>query len=257
MRTAREDLGLVGEHPQRLGRELQLHVDVAPGGDHLEVGDHLDHHVAQVELGELGAARLDLGEREQVLDQQAEPGDVAVDRLPHLALGAAEVVVVLEQLEVAADAGQRGAQLVGDVGDEVVLGAVELAQRLVHLGLDRPAALVLDGQHVDGLPHRGDLAEAVGPGPDAVLAGREPLDDLGEAGQRALDAAGPGCVPARRRTASPSSTASSITATATVQARELASRASCAEVASSRSIRSLASRRSSNARRPVRNSAGS
>ena len=71
---------------------------------------------------------LGLGEQQQVVDQPADAGDLAL----HVLLGAAHVVggrVLLggQHLELAADHRDRRAQLVRGVGDELAL-ALELAR---------------------------------------------------------------------------------------------------------------------------------
>ncbi len=68
------------------------------------------------------------GEQQQVADQAAHAPRGAQRRLGHLALLALELA--LQQLEVREDAGQRRAQLVRGVGDEVAL-AVERRLRLL------------------------------------------------------------------------------------------------------------------------------
>ena len=80
-------------------------------------------------------ARLDLGEEEQVAHELEQPLRVPLDDLevaPAPGLGRLEVLE--QQLDVAADRGQRRAQLVGDERDELVLEPVELAEPVVLLG---------------------------------------------------------------------------------------------------------------------------
>ena len=69
------------------------------------------------------------GEREQVVDEAQLAGGAALDHVEQPARGRADVLVgqVLEQLGVADDRGQRGAQLVGDGGDEVLAHPVRRA----------------------------------------------------------------------------------------------------------------------------------
>ena len=83
-------------------------------------------------------------EREEVLDQRAEPDHVALDdREPRRDIGAELAhAAVAHQLEVAHDARQRRAQLVGDGADEGVLGLVELLEPAHRL------ALLLEGLHL-------------------------------------------------------------------------------------------------------------
>ncbi len=123
------------------------------------------------------AAGVELGEVEQVGGELGQPLDLLAHRAHELGplLGAG--VLLFEQLDEAAEAEDRRAQLVRGVGDELLAGAVELGEAALHL--------------VEGA---GELAELAGGvdrdagGEVAVgdLAGRllEPLDpprhDLGE-----------------------------------------------------------------------------
>ena len=90
------------------------------------------------------AAGVGAGEQQQVGDQTAHAARGPERRGDHLALlgpRLAALEPLLEQLEVGEDAGQRGAQLVRGVGDELALGLhhllglgagrVELAKHLV------------------------------------------------------------------------------------------------------------------------------
>lgn len=120
------------------------------------VDDVLDLHRAD---GERQGARLDPGEREQVLDEVEQAAAVAVDDADDLAFGRAEGagVRVGEDLRVAADAGQRGAQLVGDGGDELALEPVELLQ--VAVGAGELRRLPLEG--LLGAAAVGDIGDLV------------------------------------------------------------------------------------------------
>ena len=123
------------------------------------------------------AAGLDPVEHEQVLDQPPQPGAVAVDDAEHRALPGRELagVAVLQQLEVAADRGQRRAQLVADRRQEVGLLPVQPLQPLDVVPL---VGLVL-GLHQDAGGERGDLLDRIGlgPGPPAWLVHRQHEDD--------------------------------------------------------------------------------
>jgi hypothetical protein len=92
------------------------------------------------EIGEVDLLRLerelpgfDLRDEEQVAHEPQEPVGVAVHDLEEAPVLLREVGVVEDELEVAGDRGQRGAQLVGNERDELVLQAVELAQPVVLL----------------------------------------------------------------------------------------------------------------------------
>ncbi len=120
--SVERDLLLLGERPRGLDRL---------GRDRREV-DRADLE------GEL--ARLDLGEEEEVADKVEEPVRVSLDHTQELALLVRDLarLAVEDELEVAADRGQRRAELVRDEGDELVLQVVELEQALVsHLELAR------------------------------------------------------------------------------------------------------------------------
>ena len=106
----------------------QLHPTV--GGDGLHgLGDGAQQVADGDLLGDgLQTADLDLVEHEEVLDEAAQPRGVAPDDVEGHVLPVRQVaeVAVDEQLEVAADRGQRGAQLVTDGRHEVGLLPVQL-----------------------------------------------------------------------------------------------------------------------------------
>ena len=81
------------------------------------LGDVLDQAGDVDLLQPLGLA-LETTEVEEVLDQRSQPYDVALHHPHHLRVLDVDLVteVLVEQLEVPGDAGQRGTQLVGHVG---------------------------------------------------------------------------------------------------------------------------------------------
>ena len=127
-------------------------------------------HLARVHLPHLplGAAGLDLREVEDLVDEAGEPLGLLDDDGQVLGAGRdVELGVVVEDLGERADRGERRAELVRDVRDEVVLHLVELleplvrapelrvrARELARLLLELPAVLhdlrglVEDGHHL-------------------------------------------------------------------------------------------------------------
>src|SRR4029079_7516768 len=103
--------------------------------------DALVHEQVELDGPELEGelARVGLGEEEQVADEVEQPAGVPVDDAEVALLLVAERAVLLEQLDVAADRGQRSPQLVRDERDELVLHPVELAQ-LVGVLAEAPVA---------------------------------------------------------------------------------------------------------------------
>ena len=74
-----------------------------------------------------GAAGVGAGEQQQVRDEAPHPprrAERSGDDLLVLLVGRCRLEPLLEQLEVGEDAGQRGAQLVRGVGDELALGCI-------------------------------------------------------------------------------------------------------------------------------------
>ena len=72
-------------------------------------------------------ARLDLGDEQQVADEPQQPARVALDDLEEaLGVGVEALAVVEDEVEVADDRRQRGAELVADEGEELVLQAFGL-----------------------------------------------------------------------------------------------------------------------------------
>ena len=85
------------------------------------VADRVDHQPGQVHrLVRDGAAGVQPGQQQQVVDQAGHPGALRLDpaqRVRHV--GRHRLAAAAGQLGVAADRGQRGAQLVAGVGDEL------------------------------------------------------------------------------------------------------------------------------------------
>ena len=150
--------------------------------DGAHLGERRGRHGGKVALApSAGAARVGAGEQQQVGDQAAHAARRAERRSDHLALLAAplgRLQPLLEQLQVGEDAGQRGAQLVRGVGDELALrlhhllrlraGRVELAEHLVQ-GAGQLADLVVR-------PRIGDPERGVSRGGDLPRPGGERRD---------------------------------------------------------------------------------
>ena len=120
---------------------------------------------------------------EQILDQAVEAQGV-VEHHAHVAallVGADDAL--LHQLEVAAQGGERGAELVGDAGHQLAAGALQLlllAQGARHL-VDRL---------VEDLHHLPELARRLALDPAAEVAAADAAGNLGHRLQRRGDAAG-------------------------------------------------------------------
>ena len=97
----------------------------------LEVFEHLGDDWTQGHglEAQLDAARLQFGDGEQILDEQPEALGVAVDGLQEFSCHLRVIPGAIEQrLDVAFDEGKGGAQLMADVGDEFLPGALKLLQ---------------------------------------------------------------------------------------------------------------------------------
>ena len=94
---------------------------------------------------ELDLACIALRGEQQVADEPQQPVRIPAHDAEEaqLLLVQAACLTFDHQLHVAADGGQRGAQLVRDGGDEVVLHPVELSQAVVLLDLHAPSGLRL------------------------------------------------------------------------------------------------------------------
>ena len=144
------------------------------------LGDHLVGARLARELGEVDGLAADrrggvlARERQQVVEQHAEPRRVGLDVGQHLGVGAVPGRVG----EVAAQGGQRRAQLVRGVADEALLGRAGALERVEH-GVQRL------GQRADLVAHLGigQAARGVAGALDLARARRQ-------AAQRAQRAAG-------------------------------------------------------------------
>ncbi len=112
----------------------QHHVEVAGRQQRPERVVRRPRGVAQVALERLEPhlPRLDLGEQQQVLDEEQQPAAVALEPVHHRPLVGGQLTdgAVLEQLDVADHAGERGAELVADRRHEVGLDLLEVLQPL-------------------------------------------------------------------------------------------------------------------------------
>ena len=128
----REPRGIaLQRHGQALRARRQL--DLLGRGRRLRGLDALGHERLELDRPQLEGelARVDLRQEEQVADEVEQPRGVPVDDPEVAQLLLVEPAVVAQQLDVAADRGQRRAQLVRDERDELVLQPVELAQPVV------------------------------------------------------------------------------------------------------------------------------
>ncbi len=133
----------VGVEPEVARDDLDLEVHV--GGVQLRLADRvLEHrpHLERVAV-ERQRARLEAGEVEELLHQPAEPLDLGEHRAQRLRVGLADAVD--EVLEHGLQRGDRRAQLVADVGDEVAaqpVGLGELGRHLVERARERADLVV-------------------------------------------------------------------------------------------------------------------
>ena len=136
----------------------------------------------------MAPARLGGDQHQHLVDQVAEAFDGA-DGLPDAGFAFVGVGLALKELKLGADAGQRGAQLVGGVGDEALLGGgglFEAVEHLVEFG-DQRADFERRSQRVEGL--EGAVFHAVQGAPDAFdrkqgMAHAEPDGEAGGAGEK-------------------------------------------------------------------------
>ena len=177
-------LGLVGQHQRRLPGVVQVDVDAdrdvtGACGETQVLGHVLDQpgHVDRLE--HLGAA-LHLAEIQELLDEGPQPRGVAAHHHHHLGVLGVDLVpqVLGEQLQVARDARQRGAQLVRDVGDELRLHRVDLQQALLHLLLHVVGARVLLGHLVHGTTQAPDLRRSGHPRSRLSLSRGQAVDHV-------------------------------------------------------------------------------
>ncbi len=204
----------VADHPLELGavavdhaevvRHLDRDVEHPPLEQRADRGARVGDHRAEVDRREVEPERAGVhaGQGEQVTDQQLEALGVPVDHRErlHLVRGQLAERLLQQHLEVAGDAGQRRAQLVGDGRDELGLRQVELTQpvhRRLLVGVD--PGLGDRGAELAGQP-LGDRHVPLGPGPGLRGLQLQPPDQLladqdGRRGAGALPAAGrrPAC----------------------------------------------------------------
>lgn len=160
--------GAVAGHHHRLVRPRPR--DRAVRREHVEVAQHVVDHASQVHrLAVQREVGVQPGQQGHLLHEVAHPGGLGLDPL-HRAVRAGVVQTALEvQVRPAVHAGQRGAQLVGGVGDEVpdpLLGLRAGVERAVH-GVRERCGLGQGAQ-------RGQ-AQRVVTGRDPVGAVRHPL----------------------------------------------------------------------------------
>ncbi len=186
---------VVGEHllqPQRVRPHDEtcgaVDTDVGPG----EHSGALGQGVGEVDVGrcDVQFAVVEGGDGEQILDEHVEPAGQSVGTAQHVVdLGRGQpVAAVLQNLDDAGQAGQRGAQLVGDHGDEMIaygVGFLKFGVALLQLdggGADPPVQHRHLTQQRAQHHQRGDEGEQAG----AVPADGEP--GPGEQGQHGVAA---------------------------------------------------------------------
>ena len=96
-----------------------------------QAGRRLELKSSQLDLEPTG---LDTRITEQLVDHAAEPGNIAFDDGQRVLLGRREVAqkTRVQRFGISTDRGQRRAQLVADVGEQVAFDLVELLQLPVH-----------------------------------------------------------------------------------------------------------------------------
>nr|BFE79376.1 hypothetical protein GCM10020093_019770 [Planobispora longispora] len=187
------------EHPLQL---LSSDADtvVGDGDRHLVAGGcgvHGDGGVDGRVLDRIGHQRADRP-HQQVLDQVLQPGRITRHRLQHAAVLGGFDLTLAQQIQIPAHRGQRGAQLVGDGGDEGVFGRIQLFQP-GHGGLFGRIGLA---QCLLGTAAFGDVVDEGVKGPFVVVAGG-PHHDLD--GELAAVGSGPGQLqPAAQHVGAPS-----------------------------------------------------
>ena len=121
--------GAVAGDRHRLLGQVQPPAVVGPGDP--GVGHRVDDQHGQVDLvGGQRAPGVQPGQQQQVVDQGGHPRGLGLDPAQRVRDGLGVVLVAAGQFGVAADGGQRGAQFVRGVGDE-----------LADPGLDWPGGL--------------------------------------------------------------------------------------------------------------------
>ena len=196
----------VGQHLAQLmrvaehdGGAVAADLDRAVGGGRVGVGDGVAREMGQVDVGVRGVGHLvEPRERQQVLDQHAHARGLVLDpphRLLDVLVGARGAHPV--QLGVAADRGERRAQLVRGVGDELAQavlarlalgeGALEPVEHLVERNADAADLGALVGR----LDAVGEVAARDPPGGVADAVEREQAvahDDPRHRGEHEQDA---------------------------------------------------------------------
>src|SRR5262245_59265639 len=157
---------LVAAHPQGALAAPDLEAQALRRQGWLAQAQHAVEHLAPVDRRALDRelARLDARQAEEVGHQVGQPLHVGVDALKELDVVALVVQRAREQrLDEALDRGQRGLQLVRDVGDEVAPDALQAPQLRDVVQHDDEAALAaaLEGAGVD-------LEDALLPAPEEV-----------------------------------------------------------------------------------------
>jgi len=158
---------------------------------------HLPHHLVEREGrgADADGLRVGAGVGEDLLDHGQELPAGADHALDGLALAGRDVAqhAVAQDLAVGDDGGERRAQLVRDVGEELALGHVEVAQlehRALQL-LDAPGRLArgvaVPVAGAVGLHHQRALVSGPGPLHDAEALAREHLAQPGLGFVAALD----------------------------------------------------------------------
>ena len=103
------------------------------GEKHREGFRRFADHFADVDgrHGPFGAARFELGQIENLVDQSRQAHGLADDDAEEArALRQVDLGILVQHFGEGADRGQRRAQLVGHRGNEVVLHAIQFAQRM-------------------------------------------------------------------------------------------------------------------------------
>ena len=162
----------VGDGDHRPIRRAQLQARAAQVGAGAELARHVARQRAEVDAVDRhhDAAGVELGEVEQVGGELGQSLDLLAHRAHELGPLLGARVLLVEQLDEAAEAEDRRAQLVRGVGDELLAGAVELGEAALHL--------------VEGAGELAELARGV----DRDAGGEVAVGDLA---RRVLDPARP------------------------------------------------------------------
>ena len=125
----------VGDGDHRPVRRAQLQARAAQVGTGAELARHVAGQRAEVDAADRhhDPAGVELGEVEQVGGELGQPLDLLAHRAHELGPLLRARVLLVEQLDEAAEAEDRRAQLVRGVGDELLAGAVELGEAALHL----------------------------------------------------------------------------------------------------------------------------